>query len=140
MIGRNSEARFRPTAQGRDLPRRADQAKIQFAVPDRSLAGISFREKLEHDAISEIARQRQMSLERNALLCPSSKQIAQPGNGRVPSISSHQHARDESFAAVFLFVVEALTPSACFLVSVLNISTATTASSCSHGPGGRLVC
>jgi hypothetical protein len=97
MIGRNSEACFRPIAQGRDLPRRADQAKIQFAVPDRSLAGISFRQKLEHDAVPEIVRQRQMSLERNALLCPAWNQIAEPGNGRVPPISGYQHARLESF-------------------------------------------
>ena len=98
MFGRNPETRFRPTAQGRHLAWNTDQANVQFAVPDRGLAGISFRQELENDAISEVVWQWQVSLQRNALLRASWKQVAEPGDGRVPAIGSDKHLGLEGFS------------------------------------------
>jgi hypothetical protein len=97
MFGRNPKTLFRPTAQGRHLAWNTDQANIQFTVPDRGLTGISFRQKLENDAISEVVWQWQVSLQRNALLRASWKQVAEPGDGRVPTIGSDKHLCLESF-------------------------------------------
>jgi hypothetical protein len=98
MFGRNPETRFRPTAQGRHLAWKTDQAHVQFAVPDRGLAGIAARQELENDAISEVVWQWQVSLQRNALFRASRKQVAEPGDGRVPTISTDKHSRLEGFS------------------------------------------
>ena len=48
--------------------RDANQADIQFAIPHRGLAGITFGSKFEHHAVAEIARQRPMGLQGDAFL------------------------------------------------------------------------
>ena len=93
---------FRPGSQSRNLVRHTDQTKIQFAVSDRRLAGITFRQELQNDAISKVVRQRQVSLQRNALLRASRKQVAKPGDGRVAAVGRDQHSRLESLLAAVI--------------------------------------
>ena len=75
--------------------RSADETNIQLAVPGRRLAGISFREKLEDDSISEISRKRNVSLQSNTLPCRREATVSQTRHGGVSSIRRHQHARFE---------------------------------------------
>src|SRR5438105_2318698 len=49
-------------------------------------------EPLEHDAISKLARKRNVRLQRDSLFCDARKQIRQSRNGRIPSICGNQHA------------------------------------------------
>src|SRR5205085_8428313 len=98
MFWRNPETCFRPTTQGSHLPWNTDQAYIQFAVPDRGLAGIPFRQKLKNNAISEVVWQWKMSLQRDAFFRASWKQVTKPGDGRVPAVGGDQHLCREGFS------------------------------------------
>src|SRR5437868_14560791 len=99
MIGRNSEARLSPFAQGRHLPRHTNEAKIQFAAANRCLARIAFRQKLKNDPVAEVRRQRQMRLQRNAFFFTSWKQATESGDRRVATIGGNQHSCLESLLA-----------------------------------------
>ena len=68
MVRRNVEARFSPLAQGRNPGWNTDEAKIQLAATYRRLTRITFGPKLQHHAVTESCRQRQVSLERDPFL------------------------------------------------------------------------
>lgn len=90
--------RFRPATHSRHSAWSTNQAKIQFPVPNRSLARIASRQKLENNTVPEVAGQGQVRLQCNSVLRTPWKQVTEPGDCRVPAISSHQHSCLEGFS------------------------------------------
>src|SRR5437899_12718545 len=72
-----------PISERRNRWRCSNQAEIQFGIIYRRLAGITFRQKLQHDSISKIARERNVRLQRDALALGTRQQIAQSRDGRI---------------------------------------------------------
>src|SRR2546430_406424 len=97
LVGWEMEFAFCPISERRNRWRRSNQTEIQLVVVHRRLAGITFGEKLEHDAISKIARQWNVRLKRDTLALGTWQQIAKSRDGRVASIAADDHASRESF-------------------------------------------
>ncbi len=64
----------------------------------RRLSGITFRQKLEHDAISEIRRKRNVRLQSNALAFGTREEIAKSCDCGIAAIGPDHNTRSESFA------------------------------------------
>src|SRR4029077_3055385 len=86
---------FGPRPQCRNRWWRANQAQIQFAIVYRRLAGISFGQKLQHNAISEVARERNVRLQCNPLALGARQEVAQPSHGGIASVRSDYYSRGE---------------------------------------------
>ena len=80
LISRECEMLLGPGSKRRDRWRRSNETKIELAVIYRRLAGVAFGKKLQHDAVSKIARQRNVCLERDPLALQTRQQIAKPGD------------------------------------------------------------
>src|SRR5437660_453910 len=86
LIVRKIELSLRPCSEGRNCWRRSDQAKVELILVHRRLTRITFRQKLQHDSISEIARKWNVRLQRDAFALGTRQQITQPRDGRVAAV------------------------------------------------------
>ena len=86
LIGGDFEMALRPLPQSGNRRRRPHEAKIELGFIDWSLTGVTFSKKLQHDALAEVLRQRDVRLQCDAFARRARQQIAQPCNGGVASI------------------------------------------------------
>src|SRR6202171_233521 len=92
MVRRNIEARLCPFPQRSNSLWNTDETQIQFAISYWRLAGITFGPKFQNHAIAELRRERQMSLQRDALSRARRKQAAQPRDRRIAAVGRDQRS------------------------------------------------
>ena len=95
MVALDSKFSFRPRLQLRNRIGFTDETNIKLAVPSRRLAGVAFRQKLQDDALAEISRKRNVSLQSNTLSACARQQVSQTRHGGVSAIRRYENARFE---------------------------------------------